>query len=462
MWSFLFSLPLVYAAQAPVFVPPSQGPLIQSSNYGDFTNGSLPVSPVVPGKVFDRFVQFWFENTNFDDANTTAAFRTLAQQGILLDNYFSLTHPSQPEYASVVGGDYWGMGDDDLYNIPANISTVVDLLEEKNITWASYQESMPTVGYQGFNFAQPNYLNSSAPPYTYYVRKHNPTILYDSVATVPARLARHRNFNDLAADVNASAIPQWLFITPNLVNDGHDTSVAFAGDWINFWIIPMLKDPRFNNNRTLITVTFDEDENNGGPNRVFNVLLGGAVPTSLHGTTDSTYHTHYSALSTVEANWGLNSLGRGDTDPIKSNVFAFVASQVGHTNNNITGSAIPLTNSSGLTPGPLNPNLYTPFTAPNMSAIGAGGGSVFVAPGLNLSLTAAVASAPVNLTALNQSVPAAGAIAAPAAPGTATVPVTSATGAPPATKPSGARRLFVARGAAVAVFGAVVGAVFVL
>jgi hypothetical protein len=50
-----------------------------------------------------------------------------------------------------------------------------------------------------------------------------------------------------------------------------------------------------------------------------------------------------------------------------------------------------------------------PFTAPNTSAVGAGGGSVFVSPGMNTSFTAAVAPAPVNLTALNQTVPAAGA-----------------------------------------------------
>ncbi len=49
--------------------------------------------------------------------------------------------------------------------------------------------------------------------------------------------------------------------------------------------------------------------------------------------------------------------------------------------------------------------MYVPFTAPNTSAVGAGGGPVFVAPGLNTSFTAAVAPAPVNLTALNQTVP---------------------------------------------------------
>ena len=40
-----------------------------------------------------------------------------------------------------------------------------------------------------------------------------------------------------------------------------------------------------------------------------------------------------------------------------------------------------------------------------MSAVGAGGGPVFIAPGLDTNCTAANAPAPINLTAKNESVP---------------------------------------------------------
>jgi len=139
-------------------------------------------------------------------------------------------------------------------------------------------------------------------------------IVYDSVATVPSRAAKIRNFNDFAADVNASAIPQWVFVTPNLVNDGHDTNVTFMSAWLKFWLDPLLKDSRFNDNNTLILLTFDENETETENNRVWAVLLGGAIPHELRGTTDSTFYTHYSALSTVQANWDLGSLGRFDTN----------------------------------------------------------------------------------------------------------------------------------------------------
>ncbi|KIJ37533.1 hypothetical protein M422DRAFT_211275 [Sphaerobolus stellatus SS14] len=461
MWSLpalLLSLPVVYAAQAPTFAPPSGGPLIASPNLGGKSNTTLSKPTIVPGKQFDRFIQIWLENTDFDTANSSATFRTLSSQGITLTSYYALTHPSEPNYVASVGGDFFGMHDDDLYNIPANISTIVDLLEDKNISWASYQESMPSDGFGGFNFSQPNYLNSSAPPYVYYVRKHNPLIIFDSVANVPARAALQRNFNDFAADVNASAIPQWLFVTPNLVNDAHDTTIDFASQWLEFWLMPLLADQRFNDNRTLILLTFDENETQTVNNRIFSVLLGGAVPQAMRGTEDSTYYTHYSSLSTVQANWGLGSLGRGDTNKTMSNVYGLVANAVGFKNEEVTGNAIPLTNISGPIPGALNSNAYVPFAAPNISAVGAGGGPVFKGPGLNVSITPNTLPNPVNLTSTNQTVPAAGAVNA-----TSTAPAGSTSGGSgSASAGISLRDPAIGKAVTISVFGAIIGAAVVL
>lgn len=59
--------------------------------------------------------------------------------------------------------------------------------------------------------------------------RHNPLVHYGSVANNPTRLARIRNFNDFAVDVSADALSQWIFITLNMVNDGHDTGTDFTG-----------------------------------------------------------------------------------------------------------------------------------------------------------------------------------------------------------------------------------------
>jgi len=88
-----------------------------------------------------------------------------------------------------------------------------------------------------------------------------------------------------------------------------------------------------------------------------------------------------------------------------SNVYSFVANTTGYTNLDVSLADIPLTNITGTIPGPLNAQYYVPITAPNTSAVGAGGGPVFVASGLDTSLTAASAPSPVNLTAQGKTVP---------------------------------------------------------
>ena len=52
-----------------------------------------------------------------------------------------------------------------------------------------------------------------------------------------------------------------FFITPNMLDDGHDTTVNYAANWTRSFLTPLLTNPNFNN-RTLIVVTFDENEVN--------------------------------------------------------------------------------------------------------------------------------------------------------------------------------------------------------
>jgi hypothetical protein len=64
-----------------------------------------------------------------------------------------------------------------------------------------------------------------------------------------------------------------------------------------------------------------------------------------------------------------------------SNVWSIIADAVNYTNTHVADADIPLTNITSSIPGPLNANvdLQTPWPAPNTSAVGAGGGPVFVA-----------------------------------------------------------------------------------
>jgi hypothetical protein len=118
-------------------------------------------------------------------------------------------------------------------------------------------------------------------------------------------------------------------------------------------------------------VTFDENEDYQAANQVYSLLLGDAIPQALRGTNDSTFYTHYSQLSTVQANWGLYNLGRQDTNKSVSNVFGFTANATNYTNVDITN--YPLNN---ISEGGYYNNqtlLQSPIPSPNISAVGAGG-----------------------------------------------------------------------------------------
>lgn len=124
----------------------------------------------VPGKAFDRFITIWLENqvnlslldsgslrsslllTMCQDYTKVAEdsdLSELVKQGILLTDYYGLTHPSQPNYIASVGGDYFGLDHDEFIQVPENVSTIVDLLDTRNIDWRGYFQGVPGPGYMG-------------------------------------------------------------------------------------------------------------------------------------------------------------------------------------------------------------------------------------------------------------------------------------------------------------------------
>jgi hypothetical protein len=98
---------------------------------------------------------------------------------------------------------------DYFHNIPANVSTVADLLNMKGISWGTYQEHMPYPGFQGFNYSnQETYAND-------YMRKHNPLVSFDSISNNDTALSLIKNFTSFYNDLHKKVLPQWAFITPS-------------------------------------------------------------------------------------------------------------------------------------------------------------------------------------------------------------------------------------------------------
>ncbi|CAG8543108.1 1597_t:CDS:2, partial [Dentiscutata heterogama] len=263
---------------------------------------AIVLDAIVPGKFFDRIFLIIFENTDYVKAIQQPYLQDLMNRsnGLLLSNYYAITHPSLPNYIATVFGSTAGVTDDNAYNISG--ANIVDLLEAKRITWKAYMENYPSNSFTG-DFAPPGTV--------LYARKHNPFISMVDISSDPSRCEKIVPDSQLDVDINANRVPQFAYYVPNENNDGHDTGIEFAMNWFQSWFEPKLQNPAFTTN-TLFFITFDEDAY-GGNNHIFTGLFGCPVqPPDNH--LDDTSYNHYSFLSTVEENWNLGNLGRNDVD----------------------------------------------------------------------------------------------------------------------------------------------------
>ncbi|KAI9366942.1 phosphoesterase [Zopfochytrium polystomum] len=240
-----------------------------------------------------------FENQNEADVQSNTYFgTTLANKGYYLTNMNGESHPSQPNYIAMVAGDTLGVTGDGNVNLAQ--SNIADLLEAKGITWKAYQEDYSTSG-----------CNTAA-TIGRYARKHNPFMSFTSISTNTTRCTSHIvNSAQLDVDAAAGNLPQYMFFTPNLDNDAHDTDIPTAASWLQKFLEPKLTNPVYAN--TLFYITFDETaglltSRSVGP--IYTILVGSG--TFGKGVTDTATYNHYSFLKSVENLFGLGSLGRND------------------------------------------------------------------------------------------------------------------------------------------------------
>lgn len=92
------------------------------------------------------------------------------------------------------------------------------------------------------------------------ISKHNPFMSFDNIRNSTSRCRKIVNAEEhFAKDVALGKdAPQYMYYTPNLLNDAHDTNVSYASHDIRKVVNTMLDNKEFMEN-TLIVVTFDEN-----------------------------------------------------------------------------------------------------------------------------------------------------------------------------------------------------------
>lgn len=289
-------------------------------------------------RTLDRVFILMMENQGFDDvighldANNvpdTPYITNLAHTYGLSLLQFGTTHPSLPNYVSLIAGDYFGIQDDNpsCYAQPTppppcdqiSAPNLVDELETKNISWESFNQSMPSAGYLGVQ-----YPTTGA---ALYAQKHNPFVYFQDIVSNPARLAKIvplPAMTTLASALsNPSTAPRFVLVVPDQCHDMHGQApcsdpdkLLRAGDtYVQSVVQTIMRSPAFTPNSALI-VTWDENDYSTFQRCCDSPAIGGGhiativiTPHTVMPLQSAHAYNEYSILATIERGFGLPPLG---------------------------------------------------------------------------------------------------------------------------------------------------------
>jgi hypothetical protein len=290
--------------------------------------------------------------------------RTLRSEGAYLPNYYGIGHASNDNYVAMISGQPpnmdnqgdcqvygnflvaatgpYGAEEDDGCIYPANIQTIAGQLHRAHHTWRDYNEDMGnTPGREAKRCGHPA-VNSvdktqTATAEDQYATRHNPFVYFHSIIDNKTLCDRHVvNLKLLPQDLERTAdTPNYVFITPNLCHDGHDSpckdgepgGLTSANGFLKKWVPRITHSPAFRQQNGLLIITFDEAATSdarsccgemAGPGSPEPGMIGpgggdvGAVllsPCIKPGTVSRQPYNHYTMLRSVEDIFHLGHLG---------------------------------------------------------------------------------------------------------------------------------------------------------
>jgi hypothetical protein len=279
---------------------------LATSGSPDLAGGGFPT--------YGGFTGVWtivLENTSYStvvNGTTDPFIQSLIANYALATNYSdSLTHPSLPNYLYMISGDtqYIGILD---YNattcipligpcFPHDNDNLGNQLQTAGIPWRAYAEGENTP----CNLVD----DSSTGP---YMTKHVPFLYFTDIqknATVcdQTQVDYAQNF---PTDLAAGTYP-YMWITPNMIDDGHNTDLATADTWLSMEVPKIMQSPIYKAGG-VIFITWDEGEGTlSTDDHVAMIIVSPKVVSA--GYQSSTAYSHASYLRTVEEIFGLPLLG---------------------------------------------------------------------------------------------------------------------------------------------------------
>jgi hypothetical protein len=243
--------------------------------------------------------------------------------------YFSVTDPSAPNYVAMMGGNVFGIADDDpYYTHTVDKPSLVSQLDDARLTWKGYYQGMPYPAFRGICY--PNRCNGVPDIDPVYASKHNGIIYFKSVQQSEADRHRMVPLEELAGDL-FNEPPAFSYIIPDMCHDMHgapvycidsgangdvdDNRLVAEGDRFVAQTVDLITHARFwSRGNNAIIITFDQGADgdtsgccdaNPGTGQVATIVITSHGPRGLR---DNTPYNHYSLLQTLQKTFGLGCL----------------------------------------------------------------------------------------------------------------------------------------------------------
>ena len=262
--------------------------LIVSCGGGSMASSNTPASSPAtstPTTAQAMVVVVMEENHSFEQVIGNAAMpylNNLAHGGALATQYYATMHPSISNYFMLTTGA--PQTNDNNFPGPVSADNLARELIAAGKTWKVYAEDLPSVGYVGTSVGN-------------YIKHHNPFAYFDSVLNSTTQKANIVPFSQFASDLSNNALPNYAFVVPSNIHNGHDcpdgtnnctlaTKLIGIDNWLSANVGPVAQNSTFMSNGVLV-VTFDESaiDNTNGGGKIAVVIAGGNIKTGFQSTT---------------------------------------------------------------------------------------------------------------------------------------------------------------------------------
>ena len=270
-------------------------------------DGAKPADAATPSG-FGTVFTIVMENHDYKEivGSSDAPFfnSLIASYGLATNYNDSGTHPSLPNYLMMISGatQYIGVIDVEptnaLVGFPKDVPNLGTQLQAAQLPWRSYSEDM----------GSPCTLASAGD----YATKHVPFLYFTDIQTGTPGLCAKANvdYGGLASDL-ALGTYKYMWITPNLIHDGHDpvnllgsasdpvAALKASDAWAQTEITKIMASPAYTNGG-VIFLTWDEGagRNGNSKDQVPMIIISPKIVSP--GFKSAKAYTHKSYLATVE------------------------------------------------------------------------------------------------------------------------------------------------------------------